>query len=1508
MRAWGRLALIALIAGHALLLQPCRTNAQTADDLALERRLTELMKSGNTAEAMAVAHSAVDEAERQFGADHQSVAVRLFLLALLHRRNVEAGPLFIRALTIAENAFGPQHMQVGAILDRLADYYWAHKRYAEAEPLYRRVLGIREAISGPEHPEVASVLNKLAEVCRMQGKLAHARPLQERALAIREKALGTDHKDVAISLNNLALVLTAEKHFEQAERMFVRTLPIYERTVGSEHLETGKVLENFGDLYQAQGRAREAEPLFVRALAIREKASGQEHGDVASTLNKLAQVHIVLRQDDEAEPLLKRYLAMREKALGPNHLDLTFILDDLAALNERRKQYADALSLRQRALSLREVALGPDNRDVGASAFNLAATYRKQSRDAEAQTLLQRVVAITDRRGGDESLLASALSALADLSNNKGNYDDAQALEKRALEIRERTLGSEHPDVAQHLGKLAFIYHRWGRDAEGEPLAKRSLTIREKVLGPDHGDVADSLHQLALIHVDQGRYAEVEPLHRRSLAIREKALGAEHPKAADAVNAIGELYMHQGRFADAEPLFVRALAIREKALGPDHLDVATSLNNLAVLHKDRGRYTEAETLYRRVLAIREKALGPDHRHVGIVLNNLASLYAAQARHTEAEAVFKRAIATYERTLGPDHPDIAYALNNLATLYRNTSRLTEAERLYQRVLTILEKSRGPDHDSVGTVLSNLAIVYNDQKRRADAEALYKRALALKEKALGPDNVALISTMQSLAALYQDQGRYAEAGPLYMRALTIGEMALGPDHPTVGNIFGELGVLSFVQQDWGTAAGYLRRYADLIVRRTQRGAETVGSAVTAKTRSEVEQWTGVFLLFIKALYRSRPDRKVPYLGDEPLVAAQWALASEAAASLAQMAARQAKADGALARLIRERQDLVGEWQSKDKILFGARFKETSKPNPDIEAALRERVATIDTRIGDIDKTLARDFPDYAALANPAPLSMEEVQAQLRPDEALVLPLVNIASEPTPEETFVWVITKTQSRSARTEFGSKGIAELVQALRCGLDSRLWVDASDWPETTSQQMRQKEGQIARRERCLALLKAEPVTERVGMAPVQVLPFDLARAHALYQALLGPAEDMIKGKRLIIVPSGALTSLPFNVLVTRAPQVAIPKKLADYRQVAWLGARQPITVLPSVASLKALRQFAKTSQATKPYLGIGNPLLEGPQDDMRWGVYYRNQAELARTKHCATTPASQQVASARGPRSMRDFASVFRGAQADVEHVRSLTPLPETADEICEVGRRLRVPESEILLGAQATEGRMKVLSEQGRLADYAIVHFATHGTLTGDVRGSAEPGLILTPPEKGTSDAVLERDDGFLSASEIATLKLDADWVILSACNTAGAQSENAEALSGMARAFFYAGARTLLVSHWEVGSDAAVKLTTRAFAEMAAKRGIGRAEAMRISMRALIADGTLADAHPSTWAPFVVVGEGSGQEHGATHAGASPNAPVLSKAAVTTKKKKGEAAISDWRTDFWWHKARD
>ena len=158
--------------------------------------------------------------------------------------------------------------------------------------------------------------------------------------------------------------------------------------------------------------------------------------------------------------------------------------------------------------------------------------------------------------------------------------------------------------------------------------------------------------------------------------------------------------------------------------------------------------------------------------------------------------------------------------------------------------------------------------------------------------------------------------------------------------------------------------------------------------------------------------------------------------------------------------------------------------------------------------------------------------------------------------------------------------------------------------------------------------------------------------------------------------------------------------------------------------------------------------------------------------------------------------------------------------------------------------------------LTQVRVLAFATHGLVAGDIERLGEPALVLTPPAEGTAE-----DDGLLTASEVATLRLDADWVVLSACNTAAPDGEpGAGGLSGLARAFFYAGARALLVSHWPVVSQAAAALTTGTVRQLEANPAIGRAEALRRAMLALAGDRARPySAHPLFWAPFTVVGEG-------------------------------------------------
>jgi tetratricopeptide (TPR) repeat protein len=520
-----------------------------------------------------------------------------------------------------------------------------------------------------------------------------------------------------------------------------------------------------------------------------------------------------------------------------------------------------------------------------------------------------------------------------------------------------------------------------------------------------HAEERDSLadlHRNAVRLSRQGRYVEALPLATRLLSDARKRYGEEHADVAAALVLVGDLLEAQGRYAEAEPLYKRALTIWEKTLGPDHLTVANTLGTLAWLYERQGRFVEAEALSKRSLSITEKALGPNHASVATRLNNLAFLYRAAGRYAEAESLFIRALSISEKELGPNSPAVGTELDNLATLYRAMGRYAEAEPLHKRGLAIREIALGPDHPSVGGSLANLG------------------------------------------ALYKIQGRYAEAEPLYLRSLRIREKARGPDHPDVAKALNNLALLYFAQHDWARAVDYWRRSTGVTIRRAMRGTDDVGQALTGKRKDEAEQVGERFRNLVKAghLLSGKDSGIEPTLLREMFVVAQWAEGSEAAASLAQMAVRGAKGNPSLAIVVRERQDLVAEWQKLDAARTSAVSQAPDKRDPVTEAANVARLDAIDARVADIDKRLAVDFPDYAALSRPQPLSIEDVQSQLRADEALVLFLDTPAWNPTPEATFIWVVTKTEARWVRSPLGTSSLVRNVAALRCGLDASLWDD----------------------------------------------------------------------------------------------------------------------------------------------------------------------------------------------------------------------------------------------------------------------------------------------------------------------------------------------------------------------------------------------------------------------------------------------------------------------------------
>lgn len=365
--------------------------------------------------------------------------------------------------------------------------------------------------------------------------------------------------------------------------------------------------------------------------------------------------------------------------------------------------------------------------------------------------------------------------------------------------------------------------------------------------------------------------------------------------------------------------------------------------------------------------------------------------------------------------------------------------------------------------------------------------------------------------------------------------------------------------------------------------------------------------------------------------------------------------------------------------------------------------------------------------------------------------------------------------------------------------------------------------------------VEVEVLTDRVARLRREVSSFgavDMQNAHHLHELLLGPAETVLEGiEHLIVVADGPLPALPWSALATEAspnrdegeagsaaslPGDGTAMVSGNWSERPWLIRRYPVSVAPGVASFVARRAADPGAAGTKPFLGIGDPVLSG----------YRTLGEI-------------EVASLN-----------TRGGELDFSALAELAPLPETAAELIELARAFGASTDALLLGPRATETELHGLE----LTDYRVIAFATHGLLAGEIRGAAEPGLVLTP-EVGQ----LPGRDGYLTLSEIMTLRLDADLVILSACNTGGPDGRpRSEWMTGLARGFIAAGARQLLVTLWEIPSQPTVRLTTG----MAEAHGEidGWPAALRASILDMIdAPRDQIEAHPGSWAGFTMLGAG-------------------------------------------------
>ncbi len=831
------------------------------------------------------------------------------------------------------------------------------------------------------------------------------------------------------------------------------------------------------------------------------------------------------------------------------------------------------------------------------------------------------------------------------------------------------------------------------------------------------------------------------------------------------------------------------------------------------------------------------------------------VFDARGQYPEAEAAYRRSEAFRRASLkdlprwefAPPPEQITQAVDmTILAIARNEARqnkLSEAEADARRGLLDILKTQGKYAPATPEFIIDLAGILVDQGRYRDAEKLARSALEV-QRSLGiaddaPQTVAILSGLGNILIA---QRRGKEAAAVYAEL----EKAIAQWTPQQRETF-ELNASRIAalyatgQLDAGIAA------AEALVKRqtartgagsydtaTARGTLAVGYARAGRDADAIREFKAAIPILMAAtretddddptLVASRSARLQriveAYIGvlarganpSNDVAVETFALADAVRGhaveqALADSSARMVAKDPALADLVRRAQDAAKQLGAQLGALNNLLALPSDQRDDQIVHAINAEIVKLRADRQAALAQITRQFPAYANLIDPKPPTADEIKAALRPGETLLSFYFG------QDASFVWAVPKD---------GAVAFAAV-------------------PLTAIE----LEGKVRRLRQAL-----EPQVSSVSDIP----PFDLTLAYELYAALLKPVEAGWRdAKSLIVVTNGALGELPLGLLPTAPAQVDIHATplFVGYRSVPWLARGHAITMIPAASALVTLRHLPPGSPSRQPLIGFGDPYFNAQE-----------AAEAEAEQSAATT----QVASASDSdaTATRGIPLKLRAAphteDVDVAELAMLPRLPDTRPELMAVARALQVdPEKALYLGKEANEQNVETLD----LSHYRIVDFATHGLVPGDIDGLTQPALALTAP-----DIAGVKGDGLLTMSKILALKLDADWVVLSACNTAAGAGAGAEAASGLGSAFFYAGTRALLVTNWSVHSESARQLISDLFRRQSADPTLPRSEALRQAMMALLDTGGFKDAagqtafvyaHPLFWAPYSLIGDG-------------------------------------------------
>lgn len=808
--------------------------------------------------------------------------------------------------------------------------------------------------------------------------------------------------------------------------------------------------------------------------------------------------------------------------------------------------------------------------------------------------------------------------------------------------------------------------------------------------------------------------------------------------------------------------------------------------------------------------LRNQELGQD-RHLNLVARDRYVRGLLMRGHiNDAEYISSGTVELAKKLHGASHPKtISYMLQYVEIL-SELGLKRKALEFSKLAFDNAKVGLGENHRQTILLQYQYRNLSSELENTADALARLTEAVAAVESEFGPIDTHSLEALSSLAFQNLQLDKAAEANRLNQLVLKRAQdnrFRLQKERVFMGNLAKSRLHLPETKHLADETMGGFHTASHMRHEEIASNPEqVVRIARSNQDMAEVSK-LGLNTLWESARHKKKRPSDSNYRDvGETFMFAQDVFKAGASGAIAETAARRLveRQDPTLGALARKRQSLFEKYRSLHSTTVSRiALSAPDKPKLIPSAGAEERRELIRIEIEKIDQRLLEEAPGFFYMMFPGPLSGSETMATLRSDEAILFLI------PTEFGTHSYLVWKGGGNWHRSPLTAQEIAKPVQRLLWDVGASVEVNPAD--------------------------EADWLDEADGK-----YTFDRKTAHMLYNELIKPHAEILKSKtHLFVAADGPLQSLPLSMLVVEPP-VGADHDPESLRSTAWFADSIATVSIPSVNAWKLLRRQNRQAGLAPQFAGFGDPLLEGQAQSRGSGLTRR----LRGSQSPSISKVFDRVQSRSGNSS---------GVLTD--SLRGLSRLPGTAEELEAIRLALNAPQEAVIMGNAATEAAVKTAD----LSRVDILAFATHGLVAGEVKGASEPGLVLTPPAKASAG-----NDGLLTATEVSRLDLRADWVILSACNTAaGDGSEGAAGFSGLAQAFFLAGAGNLLASHWPVRDDVAALLTVRTIEIHRDNPELSKAQSFHQAMREIRNDASADSeidswAHPNAWAPFVIIGD--------------------------------------------------